>query len=472
MNDLSLGVVLTTLVIQNFACIVSVGYLVAKYRSAVVFRTILIIVYWTSIPLSGVAHIANPSRGSGFYDMFDSIDAYRSIYQAAITSTFATIAICAVALLAPPTRARHTSGYSNPVSSTRGGWEYTKRQAIYGTVLLVPSILGLAQIRRYAEESGAARVTSISDGTAKYAFMSHWFAWAISLLVLAALVAMPSRNRWIRITIILVGIAAIAWSLSWSGGRSVVIIMALPLILCASEILGRNSRYLYGPLALIFLSVLIENADARSQGYQNRDAFSILSLLDWQWGRFSMLGFSQTYTQENGFLLGETLVAGVWSVPLAILKILGLNLENGPRLSTTLTGEQLLGDGRQTYIVPGLPAEFYMNFGIPGVVVGIVVIAWLVCAAERKYQESATVTKKLAWAYIATCLIFCTIPAHSASVFNYVLFSGAPLLLLLVIREGRPEQNPRRKQEKLQVEHARRPLSIGDEKLDVKGAKV
>lgn len=433
MNSQSLGVVLINLAIQNLVCIGTLCYLAKRFRSRTVIREIFLFVYWTTIPLSGLAHTFNRARALGFYDMLGSVDAYMSIYDAAVSSALATLAICAVVILAPVARLRTWSRSIQEQTSMAERIGKPSAQAIVGLVLLVPSVLSLWQIKAYAKESGMARVIEISGGNAKYAFMSHWFAWSITLLVLAAIAAIPDSRRSLQLAIAFSGMLAIAWSLSWSGGRSVVVIMTLPLILCLSVSLGRSARYLYFSLGVLTIAVLAKSASARSQGYRNQDAFSILSLLDWQWGRFSMLGFSHSYVQHNGPLLGETIVAGLWSIPVAIFKLVGFNIENGPRLSTQITGEQILGDPQQAYIVPGMPAELYMNFGTIGILVGIPVIAGLVCAAERRFNRSQTMTERLGWSYIATCLIFCVIPAHSASLFNYLIFSGAPLLLLLLL---------------------------------------
>ncbi|WP_155829512.1 oligosaccharide repeat unit polymerase [Gordonia alkanivorans] len=435
MNDVSAALCLSLLVVLNIICLSTLVVIKRKRATLVTFQSLLVLVFWTSVPVSGVAHMINDDRGLGFYNLVDSLAGNVDFIRALLAATAGTIAICGTVSFMPSVSVTTGEVDGNlralQVEQTNG----TSLLLIgFGTMLLVPSVFSIIKIKTYAESTGMARVTLIEGGAAKYAFMSHWFAWAATFIAVGFICLPRLRGTWFRSAISLIAIASIAWSLSWSGGRSVLVIMTLPLIVVVAGVLKRKTWVVALPVGLVLAYLSARATSSRSEGYVNESAFSTLSLLDWQWGRFSMLGFGSRVVEDDGFLMGETLYAGLRTIPDAIAKlVLTEPVVTSARLSTAVTGEKLLGNADQRYIVPGLPAELYMNFGIVGVFVGLAFLSYLVTRAERQFTTATHVADRIFWSYLCVVLIFCTIPAHSAAILNYLVFSGAPVLVLPVL---------------------------------------
>lgn len=434
MNEVSATLCATLLLVLNMVCLGTLIVLRRQRNTWFTFQALLVVVFWTSVPVSGVAHMMNEDRDLGFYTLLGSLTGNQDFVRALIAAVVGTIAVCGTAIWTPvlrqvdgPEEGRQTL----PQYQTN---RYSLFLIAFGFLLLFPSLFSIYKITSYAEATGLTRVTLIEGGSAKYAFMSHWFAWAVTLIAVG-LINMPLvRGAWSRAVISLVAIGTIAWSLSWSGGRSVLVIMTLPLIVVAAGALKRRTWIFAIPIGFVLAFISARATTSRSEGYVNDSAFSTVSLLDWQWGRFSMLGFSSRVVEEDGYRFGETFYAGVRTIPEAIAKLfLGGSDETSSQLSTAITGEKILGDPNQRYIVPGLPAELYMNFGIIGVFVGLVALCYLLTRTEAKFVSSTNAADRIFWSYLCVVLIFCTIPAHSAAIFNYLIFSGAPVLVLPII---------------------------------------
>jgi hypothetical protein len=162
--------------------------------------------------------------------------------------------------------------------------------------------------------------------------------------------------------------------------------------------------------------------------------FGTGSAIDWELGRFSMMGFAQDYVDKNGLLWGETFAAAVWSVPFGILKILGLARDI--RLPTTITevsGQSILGSSTLTYVVPGMSAELYVNFGLVGTCVGFFLLGRAIAFVDQRYAAASSMPLKFSLSYLGVLLIFCTISSQSGAIFNYAFFTGLPVMIMLAL---------------------------------------
>lgn len=393
------------------------------------FPTLVIFIYVVTNLVSGIAHLLKISdTRRGYFDTGLWLTPAQ-LDHVVLIQAVGLIAICSGVLWGLPT------GVAKGASQRRTGLSIRDRAILPSAiaVLLPVSLWASLQVSEHVATLGIDRIIAISGGMARYSYMSHWLVWAISLSVIWLTSRRTNNHETWRVFALSVGVTAIAASLQWNGGRSIILVMTLPLILVLLPRL-RRSKWVAGPVGLtigiLYVIQISENRNTRYSG----SGTSLVEWLDWQWGRFSMLGYSVKYVDDNGLLWGETFAAGAIRFVDGVLRLAGLQPINAElRSSTNIAAESLLNSSADIYIVPGMSAELYMNFGMAGIFLGYFVLGWLCSWADAGFVRSATPVTQLAWAYVGTLLVFRTIPVDSASAYSYLVFSGAPLLMLAAV---------------------------------------
>jgi len=401
-------------------------------KRAVNFRSLIIGMYLLVFVASGIVHVGVlGGTNRGYVDLLAVSN--RDTLSLPIWATALGLAALCLGTLRS-LRRDPKQGYPS-----RNLAQLPKLGLFWSAILLLPpTLFALTQMNAFAESAVSDRIISLDGGMARFGFLSQWFTWAVSFLALWLVSTKCGRSVW-RIALLLLGsIAAIVLSLSWTGGRAIALMMCLPLILTFWPLLGRIRVLLAIGLAVTGALYSAAITTARTANYSLSD-FGVGSAVDWELGRFSMMGFAQNYVEQNGLLWGETLAAGILSVPFGILKILGLG--GGldlPRSITEVSGQSILGSSSLTYVVPGMGAELYVNFGLVGTCLGFYLLGRAVSIVDGRFAAAEFIPLKFALAYVGVLLIFCTISSQSGAIFNYAFFTGLPVMIMLaVIRRGR-----------------------------------
>ena len=177
--------------------------------------------------------------------------------------TLAVIAtmVAFVSLAAGAKRAR--KGKASYVPATNLRWLHGSERALVGLVVAVLfplAWLGYAQVRAYAADAGLDRIVVVDDGFARrYAYMSQWLVWVISLAVVVVAGGRKPLSQAMTLMITATAVLLIALVLGWTGGRSIAIVLAIPIIFL---MLPRFDRYkIYaavfgGGAAIIYASII------------------------------------------------------------------------------------------------------------------------------------------------------------------------------------------------------------------------
>ncbi len=402
------------------------------------FRFLLLANYSVVVLVSGIAHILNTDASRGYFDAASELD-LGQFEAATLLAALGMGAIC-FGLLSGSRRVEQ----EEEVGAGSKTLSRFDRVALptFALVLLTVSVWAFTRLQGFVSTLDSTRVISISGGLARYSFLSSWFVWAVSFIVIW-LVFRPTRPPgYLTVAYLIAGVALIAASLQWNGGRSVVLVMTLPLVMV---VIGHvhQTRWLtvVGGFLLVSFYLLrgLATTRAREEGMRSGSS-SLTDWLDWQSGRFSMLGFSIRYTDQNGFLLGETIANGAFRFLDGFARLSGSALpEPGLRSSVEVAAETLLNSSSRLYVVPGLSAELYLNFGIIGFLLGHFALGRLCGATDRRFESSTTPVTKLFWAYLGTLLVFRTIQADSGSLVGLLVFTGAPVIVAAVA-SGRSAQ--------------------------------
>ncbi|MFI7744667.1 hypothetical protein [Kocuria rhizosphaericola] len=405
--------------------VISAGLFAIRSRRLFNFRSLVLINYTAVLPISGLAHLLGGRLAdTGHYD----IRATPEALAAAVWGTVIGLVSLLVGLSLQSRRYSKKIVKNMPLSRLTPG---EKRVLLAVVAILVPlGLFASMQMQRYANSTGQTRIIEADGLYVAYTYLSHWLVWGISLGAILVINLRWGKNRAVVVVALLVAVLGITSALAWSGGRSIVPTMALPVIMILFSRL-RGERMLLGLLGMVGASIYIGNQTSRRLGPSA--GFDIVAWLDWQWGRFSMLGWAHNEASEGGWLLGETLAASYSQFLASIFRLVGITLELPEwRSVLELTSETILRDRDAVYVVPGLMAELALNFGTIGIVAGMLLIGIAVGWVDGAYVRSSSYTTRLLVAYLGSLLIFRTFTAESAAFPAYVLYSGLPLVAVAV----------------------------------------
>lgn len=424
MDELNLFVNLLVLSIVAIACMVLAVRFAKSTGHVLNFYTLALVNYMFIFPLSGLSHLSGWGLTRGYYDLLIS---GRESYV--ITATLATVLGFAGLII----------GFGRSVPRfddnrlLQKPWRNEIDRAIVVLLVLVMTpicLYSIQQIYAIRDSLALARIISLTGGSARYAFFAQWSVWVASFAAILILTLLPVRSK--LLTLITLGCAAavIFISVFWSGGRSVIIVMLMPLLIYAEPRLAgvKLPVFLGGGAAMVVLMAIISNI--RSEAIVAGTGFDIGNWLDWEWGRYSIIGPAIDYVDMSGYLLGETFIGGfLWSMN-AITSMIGIQIDtSGYMFSYNVHSRILFNSFEFIYVVPGLTAELYMNFGQIGVFLGYIVLGRAIAVTHRLLTTVSGSIDALLLAYFGVLLVFRTMPADSASIWSYLILIGMPLLI-------------------------------------------
>ncbi|WP_423068386.1 O-antigen polymerase [Devosia sp. CN2-171] len=418
-----LEIAVCVVVLIAVAC-VGLFYCVHFTRTSGTFantKTMLLANFVVVQPISGVVHLMHLGATRGYIDLLNY-----PIEYAATATLGVVVAIVGLVLGASGGR-RATPGAAVVPHFTL----VDKRLTLLLIVIMgAPALYGVLQVSEIAASMGSTRIIGLDGGTARFAFLSHWFTFIVTLGAALVLERFNSRNSGAVFLTVAVSVVLIAGALLWSGGRSIILLMAMPLVLYALPRMKpiQIPALAFGAVAAAIYAIVV--SDIRSASLTAGAGVNLGNWLDWEWGRFSIIGTSFEYVRSNGFLYGETLIAGLANVFNPLLGLIGLGGIGGNLLvSTDIPSRVLYGDFSRFYIVPGLSAELYLNFGIPG----IGVVYFLLGRASRwidgRIRNNPNAISVLLLSFLSALVAFRSILSDSATLLFYIFYSGTPLLV-------------------------------------------
>ncbi|MFA6117513.1 MAG: hypothetical protein WC729_26210 [Sphingomonas sp.] len=405
---------------------------IAKTHGGYANIKVLIIVNYVLVQaVSGIVHLTGIGTGfRGYYDLLTGPPNTALIVTASCALGMVALCLACVQGAAPRTQAvprahHHPPDIHNRWLSTGEIWII----CIAIALIALPALNAISILSSYVGRTGATRVISLDGGMARYSFIANWLVWVISLGALLIAGRRAALRPMMTLAVVGIAVVLIAASLSWTGGRSIVVLMVLPLVL---TLLPRLKRVQWFALPLAIISLLAYVAvisQVRSDSLVRGAGVNLANWLDWEWGRFSLGGFAVDYVNKHGLLYGETFWRGITSAVMGPLNLLGFSGTNTAlRSSMELSGQELAGSRELVYVVPGLSAELYLNFGLLGVTIGYYVLGRVCGLVDTQFTKARGTLARLAFSFIGAVLVLRTIPSDSGSLYIFVFYTGFPLL--------------------------------------------
>ena len=390
---LSVGV----LIITALTGTVAIAAVVRRIGRILSFRVFAIAFYLIVNVASGIAHIIDTERTRrGFYDAAAALEPGK-LFE---TSLIAGLGL--IAIYIGVTRGMPRISDPTPLE--------TKSLASADRTLIIPviavflpvSLWSVIKIQAYAATLDTVRIISVSGGLARYVFLASWFVPIVYFSVIWLVFRPISNEKLWTPLVLLVGVLAITISVQWSGGRSTAFFLCLPLFYVLAPKLRKMSWAgiaFSAAIGLMFTFIALKQNDFR----QSKSAFGSTGLsdwLDWEFGRFSMLGFALQSSDRYGLLGGETFVESVLRPLVGLSQFVGIQLfQLDSRSSTQVVVSELLNSNTADWIVPGLSAELFLNFGVVGIAVGYFLLGRLCGWADDQFANSGSILTQLAWAF-------------------------------------------------------------------------
>lgn len=386
-----------------------------------------------TLPLSGLVHMAQlPGVSRGYVDLMEDPESGPLFYATVLTL------LAGASLVIGNSFARRCSPQSGARSTVASEYLAPRRREIYillmAVAVLAPiSVAANMRLQTQAIVDPATRFISVKHGGAADYYVATWLPWCISfgcILLLARRTWM--RSPWVVCVLVAVAFVTDVACLQWTGGRTLALVLATPLVAVTAPLMGRSLWLFLGGLSVAGAIYLRSVTLGRTHG--RTDLLSVWSWIDWQWGRFSMLGWAHEYVSVHGLLSGETLLRSISSSIQAVAGLMGISVGNaGLQSSSQVVANGLANDPSATYIVPGMAGEFFLNFGISGVLLGFMFIGYCAGVVDRKIRGSRSLVVQLLWAYLGSVLVWRTITSTSDAFVAYLIFSGTPILAVVAI---------------------------------------
>jgi oligosaccharide repeat unit polymerase len=379
--------------------------------------------------VSGVIHLANLSgRGRGPIDLLTTNES-GLILQTTV-----------VILLAYFSMILGLKGYSRIPSPSTSRFEreflHSRYFLIIGGAAIVVGAYSFLRIKPLLASLDSKRIISIDGGLARYAFTTSWLTWGFILVAFYFLAKTTSKR--LGILILFLTVIGVQYSTSWNGSRSSIFLVCAPLIYnwMRQSRIHSKSKFIIALLigiAYAFYTKGILEDRISNEGARN---FSLISLLDWEIGRFSSLGRTISITTDNGFELGETFLATLSSFANGILRVIGYSEMNlGQSFSSVqqIIGGIVLGNREKIYLVPGFVAEMYLNFGLLGTILGYFLFGALIRFFVRKLSHSIELYEQVYWSYLILAVSFNITLNSSSGLIGQTIIDVAPLHILMIL---------------------------------------
>ncbi|HVN92784.1 MAG TPA: hypothetical protein VMT38_03760 [Terracidiphilus sp.] len=316
---------------------------------------------------------------------------------------------------------------------------------VAGTYMLFSSAGNLVE-----DAATIDRARQLSEGTARYVFMSTWLSWGIIFLLTALLVSQFSKNHpSITLAALVGGSGCMFLNLFWTGTRVENLLAVLPLFFVVNKIARRHFRWFAWIIAAGITGIIVFETIARTatmlnggldyfvQGGASPSQFianQLAAVFDWQMGRYPTISLSFDMVNQYGHALGSTLLQGLAMTINAPATLLHMPWKvPEPEAMTALVGQYIYQDPSINGVVPGTLAEFYFNFGTLGVLGGFFVIGRIAKYCISISHSAADMGTLMLSFYIITLLCLWAIPM-TATIGAYLLATrGLPILLFCAV---------------------------------------
>lgn len=385
---------------------------------------ISIISFIVAYPLSAVVHLVRSDRiRLGFYHLTD----YSSSELGLIWHSLFLIALAYIAL--------RLGIYRNDPPQDEQPLSFNQSLPLLFILGVVFIAIGLwANVELFNISGMNLTALTVVDrssvfemGSARFYFMGRWLAWGIFFVLLYSLGCTTKYRSFVENTWLPIAIFIMLANSFWRGGRGEGAMSIMPILF----VTARFNRVIHRKILLVITVSLIAYMALVTLARTGDNRTGLwLQVLDWQLGRFSMVGLSVRMVQRFGYDWGLSMLASlidVFNAPFYLI----MKISPIPALNkiVNFTGLYLLGDPNKTGIVPGSICELYFNFGFFGVLIGYFLLGKLISFIAYLIHTSNTVGTTMLSTYIIILICMNIIPGPAMEWIYRLVTIGLPFLV-------------------------------------------
>ncbi len=413
--------------------------------------TLVLGAFLLTYPLSAFVHLTGADYVSlGFYEIA-ALDAHTQLHHVYLSLALVLLAQLALWLGLAPGR---------PLVCSNGPHVVRVRSRLLVLAGVVFTLIGIAGTYLLFSSSGELvedvatidRARQISEGTARYVFMSTWLSWGIIFLLTAFLVSRTGRNHpRVTFAVLVGGSGCMFLNLFWTGSRAENLLAVLPLFFVVNKIAPRHFRPFASVITVGVMGIIVFETIARTttllnsgidffaQGGISTNQFvanQLAAIFDWQMGRYPTISLAFDMVNRYGHAFGSTLLQGLVMTVNAPATLLHIPLKvPEPQAMTALVGQYIYQDPSINGVVPGTLAELYFNFGVLGVLGGFFVIGRIAKYCISATRSAVNMGTLLLSFYILTLLCVWTIPMTTTIGVYLLATRGLPILLFCAVEQ-------------------------------------
>ncbi len=231
--------------------------------------TLVLGAFLLTYPLSAFVHLTGADYVSlGFYEIA-ALDAHTQLHHVYLSLALVLLAQLALWLGLAPGRPRVCSN---------GPHFVRVRSRLLVLAGVVFTLIGIAGTYLLFSSSGELvenvatidRTRQISEGMARYVFMSTWLSWGIIFLLTAFLVSRTGRTHpRVTLAVLVGGSACMFLNLFWTGSRAEILLAVLPLFFVVNKIAPGHFRPFASIIAVGIMGIILFETVARTTTMMN-----------------------------------------------------------------------------------------------------------------------------------------------------------------------------------------------------------
>lgn len=403
------------------------------YDGFLSLRTIFVLVFCFIYVFSGFSHLlVNVDGVRGF---FDSV--YHSMLHGGIVNTLSSIAVLVFYLfLRKGLYYTALNKSKQPTGTTELGFFRSDSFVFfYSLMFILLGAFGYSVLASTIDLSVLERGRQLPPGVAKFVFMAGWLVWGVTLMFYFVL--SKSRTTFMDFVFFTTAMVMIVGSVLWQGGRSIIVLTSFPVLFVFLKKHKRATLPVVLFCCLSMISYISFVSGIRKEGYTN-DSTTFWEVLDWEYGRFSMVAYSFDYVYRNGFEGVGVLFDALVKILCSPLYLAGLGAEFvGSYEGSTIAfiGQDLFADSTATYVVPGIISELIVgSFGIFIPVFAFYSGAIVAFLQRYTFNYRPNDSNYVFSVFLFSIITFNFLNSTFYAFLNYLIFIGFPIFFIGVVR--------------------------------------
>ncbi len=362
------------------------------------FTTLALITYTVMYVVSGWVHSVYGGPELGYFYIKDTVD----LSYVSLVVLFGLVALIVGLKLKPSSTISFEAGTLR-VDSTILNKERS-RLLIVGLSLFVLGIYGLYQLFDLVELVLGVRRLSYGEGNARFYFMAQWASISMVFIVIGVKAYQQEKASMDLWLLIFATLLIVLFTLPF-GGRINMVQMVAALWILVIPYLAVKRAHVIGVFVPLMLVLVLFMTILRYSIYDNHSielTSIVIDMLDWNYGRYSMIGYAHDYTMENGLEAGRLLFADLSQL---FSQLLGIQSKSDIYNIDYIATTDLEGYRVVLYVSTGFGAQVYMDSGAVGFVLYWFLYGFSINRLQLITYSTANLYLKIALSYLLLFMV-------------------------------------------------------------------